>query len=322
MSTASAERMSRSEADRWPRNISIIGAAGLVGSTVASQLYLAGIGSHLYLQDRKENVLTSHLIDLSDAGVLRNIDTPQLHITSPPGEEIDLVIVAASAPETPDGDRREFLQGNAKILASLVPQIRHQLNDQGIVLLLSNPVDVLADWLCSEFDFDRSRVLGYALNDSARFRQAIATELQVPTSTVHGEVYGEHGKGQVPIMSDVHVAGEHTILTTAQQARISAEVHEWFSRWSQLNSGRSSGWATGVGTALLVEQLATGQQTVATASTSTVAGLGETFMALPVKRVDNTIQVTQPSVTAPEFHQLQTSAESIRAAARAISIAT
>src|SRR5699024_4897393 len=99
---------------------------------------------------------TSHIIDLSDAGVLRNIEAPQLHMTSPPGGEIDLAIVAASAPETPDGDRRTFLQGNAKILEALVPQLRCQLSDQGIILLLSNPVDVLADWICSEFGFDRS----------------------------------------------------------------------------------------------------------------------------------------------------------------------
>lgn len=303
----------------WPRNISIIGAAGLVGSTVASQLFLAAIGANLYLQDRKENVLTSHVIDLSDAGVLRNIETPQLHVESPPDGEVDLVIVAASAPETPDGDRRAFLENNAKILESLVPQIQQQLSDRGIVLLLSNPVDVLADWLCSEFDFDRSRVLGYALNDSARFRQAIATELQVPVSSVHSVVYGEHGKGQVPIMSNVHVAGERTLFTPAQQARILEDVHQWFSRWSQLKSGRSSGWATGVGTALLVEQLATGQSTVATASTSTVEGLGETFMALPLKYVNNLIQVSKPDVTEPEFQQLQASCESIQAAAKTIS---
>src|SRR5699024_1962131 len=131
--------------------------------------------------------------------------------------------------------------------------------------------------------------------------------------------YGEHGKGQVPIMSNVHVAGERTLFTPIQQSRILEDVHQWFSRWSQLKSGRSSGWATGVGTALLVEQLATGQSTIATASTSTVEGLGETFMALPLKYVNNLIQVSKPDVTGPEFQQLQASCESIQSAARTIS---
>lgn len=306
--------------DSWPRKISIIGAAGLVGSTVAAQLVLTGVGSDIYLQDRKTNILQAHFTDLNDARAIRNIETPRLHLREPPAGEADIVIVAASIAETPDGDRRAFLEGNADILNSLSSQLKREVGNDGIVLLLSNPVDVLADWLCSATGFDPSRVLGYALNDSARFRLAIARELGVPVSSVEGVVYGEHGRGQVPIMSNVRVAGKPVTLTSTAKQRVAAEIHGWFERWSQLRSGRSSGWATGVGTAFLIQQLAAGQPTVATASTYTLTGLGDTFMALPVKREGAVVRVEDLTLPDSEFTHLQVAAESIREAAKTIRV--
>lgn len=304
----------------WPRTISIIGAAGLVGSTVAAQLALSGIGQNLYLQDQKQNVLEAHVIDLLDATTIVGNDTPKLHLGGPPTETADIVIVAASIAEVPDGDRRAFLNGNAEILKSLTPEIERQVGGQGIVLLLSNPVDVLSHWFCTSTGFDASRVFGYALNDSARFQSAVASELEVRRSEVHGVVYGEHGKGQVPIASSIRVNGQRAALDPEMQSRIFSNIDGWFERWSELRSGRSSGWATGAGTAHLIKQLITERPVVATAFTGAIPGLGETFMTLPVQREAGVIHVQDLQVSDGELGQLQTAASSIRQAAESIDV--
>lgn len=300
----------------WPRTVSIIGAAGMVGSSVAAQLVLAGLGKDIYLQDHKQNVLESHWIDLNDTQALLGTDTPVLHLGEPADVEVDLVIVAASMAEVPDGDRRAFLAGNTTILSSLAGDLRKQAGDHGLILLLSNPVDVLADWLCTEFGFDEQRVIGYALNDSARFKLALARELDVPVSRVDAAVYGEHGAGQVPIFSSVRVDGDPVALAAEAEARVRAEIDGWFDRWSRLRSGRSSGWATGAGTVQLIQQLAAGNSVVTTASTAAVPGWEPTFMALPAQRENGSMTTRRPAVTDEEFSRLRESSAAIRRAAQ------
>ncbi|HEY4536696.1 MAG TPA: hypothetical protein VIG71_12110 [Enteractinococcus sp.] len=306
-------------AANWPQTISIIGAAGLVGSTVAAQLALNGIGQNIYLQDRKSNVLEAHRIDLDDAKTITGVDSPSLHLGPPADGEADIVIVAASISEVPDGDRRGFLNGNAQILEALAKDIESQVSDTGLVLILSNPVDVLAHWLHEITDLDPTRILGYALNDSARFQAAVARELGVKKSEVSGVVYGEHGRGQVPIFSSIRVRNQTVKLETSQEKRILQSIEGWFERWSNLQSGRSSGWATGVGTLQLIKQLMVGQETVATAYTGAVPELSKTFMALPIARECDAIQLRQLDVTADELAKLQTAAKSIKKVARKIS---
>lgn len=300
----------------WPREISIIGAAGMVGSSVAAQLVLAGVGQNIYLQDQKHNVLESHWIDLNDTQALLAQDVPKLHLGEPPSGEVDLVIVAASMAEVPDGDRRAFLAGNTQILSSLADQLQEQAGKNGTIMLLSNPVDVLADWFCAEFSFDEHRLIGYALNDTARFQLALAHELEVPVSQVEAVVYGEHGRGQVPILSSVRVHGQPRALTAAGRERVLADVEGWFARWSSLRSGRSSGWATGAGVVRLIQQLAAGERVVTTASTADIPDLERTFMALPVQRVEGTVTVERPSVNDSEFAQLINASHAIRESAR------
>ncbi|MFC7403276.1 malate dehydrogenase [Citricoccus sp. GCM10030269] len=318
-----------SSQNAWPARISIIGAAGMVGSSVAAQLVTQGIGQELYLQDRRDNLVEAHRIDLSDAQAVLGIARPRV-LSGPPPEPVDLVIVAASLPETPDGDRRAFLANNAQLLDSLAEQIHREAGDQGggqagdqaVVLLLTNPVDILADWLARTHGFAPGRLIGYALNDSARLRRAIAQELGTEVTSVDAMVLGEHGKGQVPIFSTVRVDGEPVEWPDGAIDRIRADVDGWFERWSQLKPGRSSGWATGAGVMHLIRSLAAGEAVVTTASTAGLDALPETFMAVPTRlNTDpNTphVRAELPAVTDDELAQLQSAGESIRRSSLAL----
>ncbi|MEV4900051.1 hypothetical protein AB0K08_01765 [Citricoccus sp. NPDC055426] len=295
----------------WPQSISIIGAAGLVGSSAAASMATLAIGEDLYLQDRRDHLVEAHRIDLSDAQAVLGVDRPRIHAGSPDGP-VDLVVVAASLPETPDGDRREFLAANAQLLASLAGQIRREAGEEGLVLLLTNPVDILADWLHRHHSFPADRLIGYALNDSARFRLAIARELSAEVSSVTAGVLGEHGKGQVPIFSSVRVDGKPVAWPDGAIDRVRADVDGWFDRWSRLKPGRSSGWASGSGVMHLVRTLAAGDEVITTASTAGIEDLPETFMALPTRLSDGRPRTALPDLSRQELSALQAAGETIR----------
>lgn len=301
----------------WPRTISIIGAAGLVGSSVAAQLATRGVGRRINLQDRRSNLVHAHRIDLGDAQAVLGLSYPEI-VAGPPTGAVDLVIVAASMPETPNGDRREFMAANAGLLDSLAEQIRHEAGQHGIILLLTNPVDILADWMARKHGIDPGRFMGYALNDSARLRLAIARELGVDVARVEAMVLGEHGRGQVPVLSAARVDGQPVQWPDGSADRILADVHGWFERWSSLNPGRSSGWATGAGVMHLVRSLSAGAQVVTTASTTGLGELPDTFMALPARLRDGRLKAELPSLSPHELDSLQASGESIHRSAAAI----
>lgn len=318
----------------WPAVVSIVGAAGHVGASVAARLATEGHGARLHLQDLRANVLESHRIDLGDTQALLGVDAPELLVSAPAAGAADLVILAASRPETPDGDRRDFLLGNLEMLDSLAEQILTAAGDTGVLLVLTNPVDIVCDWLCRYRGFDPARVIGYSLNDSARFRRAVATALEVPVSQVAATVAGEHGAEQVPLFSSVRVAGDPVELSAEVQAQILTDLSGWFPRWSALGAGRSSSWATGYGTVEFLSQLFAGEPTVASVSTSVArstagsdvadsqnTGLAEvpdTFLSLPVRFGPHGVQVETAGITPSEWERLVRAGHSIRSTSEGI----
>lgn len=304
---------------RWPQCISLFGAAGTVGSSIAAQLSGHGVGKELFLQDSKDHLVEAHRLDLADAQALRQHNIPRLKTGPAAAGTADLVIVAASLPENPEADRRELLGGNAVLLDSLVPSIREQLAADGCVLLLTNPVDILADWLTRRHEFPPQRLLGYSLNDTARFRRAIAQEFDVDTSSVEAIVLGEHGGGQVPIFSSVKIDARDITWAEGARSRVEGDVYGWFSRYLALGAGRSSGWASGYGVLTLIQAIARGDAILTTVSTRGIGKLPETFLSLPSRWVDGGFHSYLPNVAGDEWEQLLSAAESIRSQSEVLS---
>ena len=302
----------------WPQCISIIGAAGTVGSSIAAQLARQGIGQEIYLQDVRDNLLEAHRIDISDGQTVLGIDRPRLITGQARAGTAEVVIVAASLPENPEGDRREFLEANAGLLRSLGPSIRSQLSPSGVVLLMTNPVDILADWICRTQSVPAERLIGYALNDTARFRYALAQEFDVEPSRIEAMVLGEHGTGQVPIFSAVRIDGEPVTWTQEAKKRIEDHIAQWFSRYLALRAGRSSGWASGFGVAKLLDDLSQGRSLITTVATHGVKTLPDTFMSLPAAWGGTGFRSSLPMLTTGEMTRLVAVAESISAQAQAL----
>lgn len=303
-----------------PARITVLGAAGVVGSSVAARLAAEGVGRHLYLQDLRSNLAEAHRVDIEDAQTHAGADAPQLHTGLSPSGTADLVVVAASHPESPAADRRDYLRANAALLQELIPTIRDQLAPHGAVLLLTNPVDILADWLVRAHGFEPHRLIGFSLNDSARFRRAVAAEFGVAVSGVEATVVGEHGLGQFPLFSSVRIDGQGVRWDEGARQRVEDQVQGWFGRYLSLEAGRSSGWATGSGVVSLFRALSRGDEAVTTACTHDVAGLPATYVTLPVTWRAEGFSSSRPATDEREWAKLVEIAEAIEAQAAELAV--
>ena len=246
-----------------PRRVAILGASGLTGAGLAHQLSLSDEYDEILLFDLKENVLQAHAIDMREAQIVAGRTRARLTVVpldrAAEQQPVDLVVFAASLPETPDGSREAFLAGNLGVLRAVEPALSALAGESGLVMILTNPADVLATCLAQLSGIAPERIFGYCLNDSARFTAAISRELEVDPGRLDALVIGEHGDGQVLVWSGVTLDGAPLVLDAAQRARIDADARGWFRRWSDLRPGRSSGWTTPVGSARTIAQLAAGE---------------------------------------------------------------
>jgi len=300
----------------WPASVAVIGAAGLIGSGVVERLAMEAITDTVYMTDLRDNVLHAHAIDIAEAQILGGNTRTRL-VVGPPadGSPVDLVIVAASAPETPDGDRRDFLRANLKLMRVLLPDIESLAGEHGTVMLLSNPVDVLAEALRQLSGISPDRIVGYSLNDSIRFRAAVGRELGVSPERIAGLVLGEHGDGQVPLFSGLTLDGKPLNIDSDQRARITTDITGWFSRWSALKPGRSSGWTTPLGVAQVVKAMAAGEMHPATIWTGSVESLPDSFISLPTRFEGGRMISALGPVSETENEGLTQAAKSVEAAA-------
>lgn len=118
-----------------------------------------------------------------------------------------LIIITAGAAQKPGESRTALVHKNVEIYKTIIPQITAQ-NFEGILLIVSNPVDILtyAAWKIS--GYPKERVIGSGtVLDSARFRYLLSEHLQVDSASVHAMIIGEHGDSELAVWSGANVSG-------------------------------------------------------------------------------------------------------------------
>jgi L-lactate dehydrogenase len=184
-----------------------IAGTGTVGSTTAYALPLSGVAAEIILIDRDKKRVEGHVNDLRDAALFS-------HTTGVFAGDYsdccaaDVIIIAAGVSQTPDmKSRLDNLTESASILRKIVEEIACH-NPRGVLLLASNPVDVLtyAAWKWS--GLPAGQVIGSGTSlDTARFRRRLAERFGVAPENVHAYIIGEHGDSQVPAVSSARIAG-------------------------------------------------------------------------------------------------------------------
>lgn len=300
--------------------VTVIGAAGAIGSSILGELHRQRLFKTFNLFDPRSNVLEALRIDLTEAAITSGDDPPRINIfDSEAGatNEIssDLVICAATLGEKPGLSRSSFAAMNWELLKSLVPLIEGAAGARGSVLLVTNPIDVMAARLAQETKMlDEDRIMGYSLNDSTRLRAAIAAELVVKVQRVSAQALGMHGEALVPMFSDVRVDGERVEISPARRERIMKWMDGWFDRWQSLGTGRSSTWSTGAGVAMTVQAMREERTMPVSIATTGVDFLPEgSFIALPGILQDGGVHVDGGFTAAfAEQERLVAAAERVR----------
>ncbi|MFT7722904.1 MAG: L-lactate dehydrogenase [Roseateles sp.] len=183
--------------------IGIIGT-GWVGTSVAFSTLLAGHAGELWLHDQRGDVAEGEAMDLADGAAFY----ARCAVRAVPLEcmrEADIVVLAAGRNGRPGESRLDLLRDNARLAAGLG---RALAGFGGIVLVVTNPVDVLTRVVAEASGLPPERVIGTGtLLDTARLRERLAARLGVATPSLHALVVGEHGDSSVPLWSGARVGG-------------------------------------------------------------------------------------------------------------------
>ena len=202
--------------------------------------------------DARQNMVHSHLWDLEQV-LEQTGPSPAHRVRSGSVDDIaaaDVLVITAAAPLTVNHSRMVYLRDNAAIVAPLLDALPPGW--PGTVILVTNPVDPLGTWAQRRTGLERTRLLGYTLNDSLRLRTGIGRVLGVAPGRVQAWTVGEHGDLAVPLWDRVVLDGAPVALDEAQRATVMEFVRGWYVRHVALDSARSSTWTSGLGIARMV----------------------------------------------------------------------
>ncbi len=188
------------------KKVSIVGA-GNVGATCAHWIAAKELAD-VVLIDVVEGIPQGKGLDLLEAMPIEKRD---VHVAGSndyaDSANSDVVIITAGIPRKPGMSRDDLLHTNFKIMSDVVSKVVAQ-SPESILIVVSNPLDAMAQAAFRQAGFNRERVIGMAgVLDSARFRTFIAEELQVSVENVTAFVLGGHGDTMVPLPRYSTVAG-------------------------------------------------------------------------------------------------------------------
>lgn len=271
------------------RKVVIVGA-GVVGSTFAYALAQSGLSDEIALVDPNRELVAGQVLDLAHG--LPFFPSVQIHA----GEASDyagahVVVVTAGARQRPGESRLDLLQRNAAIVESVVDDVVEH-GSQGVIVVVSNPVDVLTYVALKRSGWERGRVLGSGtVLDSARFRYLLSQHCAVDVRNVHAYVLGEHGDSELAAWSLTHIAGmpidEYCPACgqcgdwESERAALAEEVRR--SAYHIIDYKGATYYAIGMALVRIVEAILRNQRSVLTVSTMLEGeyGLADVCLSVP-----------------------------------------
>ncbi|MGI6307576.1 MAG: L-lactate dehydrogenase [Dethiobacteria bacterium] len=185
--------------------IAIVGA-GLVGSTTAFALMLGGTAEEIVLIDKIKEKARGEALDLNHGTSF--IQPVTIYAGDYPDcRGADIVIITAGIPQKPGQSRLELVEANKRIIRQVVESILNY-NTEAILILTTNPVDIMSYVAWEASELPASRVLGSGtVLDTSRFRYLLGSRCNLDPRNIHAYVIGEHGDSEVLLWSTVNIAG-------------------------------------------------------------------------------------------------------------------
>src|SRR6201987_169206 len=192
------------------KKVTVVGG-GFVGSTTAQRIFDMELAD-VVLTDILDGPPAGKALDMLEAGPITRTDSRATGISTASGDYSttagsDLVVITAGFPRKPGMSRDDLLKANYDVVKGVVEQIvKHSPNC--ILLMVTNPLDAMAQAALKVSKFPKNRVMGMAgVLDSARMSSFVAMECKVSVENVHSFVLGGHGDDMVPLPRYSTVAG-------------------------------------------------------------------------------------------------------------------
>ena len=208
--------------------IGIIGA-GFVGSTTAYALLLQNIAAEIILIDINEIRCRGEILDLSDA--IPSDGASQIRAgNAQDAAQADIIIIAAGKPQKINESRTELLNANIQIVESVFAEIK-PINPQAIVIIITNPVDLITYHAQKISGLPRNQIFGSGtFLDTQRLCTIVAHKLHVSEKSVDAYILGEHGDSQFAAWSSAKIGGipvaDFSELTAQDLEAMATEVRD------------------------------------------------------------------------------------------------
>ena len=187
------------------QKVAVIGC-GFVGSTIAYTLMQKGTFSEMVLLDAAQGKAEGEAMDISHGLPFAHA----MDIYAGTYEDIAdaaVVIITAGANQKPGETRLGLVQKNSRIMRSIISEVK-RVNCEGILLIVSNPVDILTEVALRESGFPKERVIGSGtVLDTARLKYLVSEKLNVDSRNVHAFIAGEHGDSELAVWSCANIYG-------------------------------------------------------------------------------------------------------------------
>src|SRR5690606_17490439 len=177
-----------------------------VGSATAFALLLNKVSSDIVLYDIDHKKAEGEALDIfQGTSLVAPVDVYSGEIKDTEGS--DIVVITAGAAQKPGETRLDLVNKNIAIYEKLIPEIV-KYNPNAILLVVSNPVDILTYVTWKISGFPRERVIGSGtVLDTARFKSAIGRTFDIDARNVHGYIIGEHGDSEIAVYSKTTIGG-------------------------------------------------------------------------------------------------------------------
>lgn len=192
---------------------------GAVGSTTAYTLLLRSRMDELVLIDANKEKAIGDALDMNHG--LPFLGKAKVWAGSYEDcAEADIIIITAGVPQKPGESRVDLLKRNVAIFETITNEVLKYSKD-GILLIASNPVDIMSYFTWKKSGWPVQRVIGSGtLLDSARFRYLISHKLNIDSRSVHAHIIGEHGDSELPLWSLANIAGSEISLSEDEKQEL------------------------------------------------------------------------------------------------------
>ncbi|MDR9418654.1 L-lactate dehydrogenase [Gracilimonas sp.] len=296
-------------------SIGIIGM-GWVGASVAISILNRGICKNLLVNDINKDIAEGEAMDLNHGSSFY----PSAKVRSAEIKEMtdcDAIVVTAGRGGSGDESRLDLLNDNIKIAKDISEKLK---GFEGILVIVSNPVDVLTYYYQKFTGLPRNKVIGTGtFLDTARLRDMIAARMDIDPKSIHAYVVGEHGDSEVVLWSGADIGGKPIRDWPNWKSEYESEISENVRKaaYEIIKRKGATNHAIGLVTATLLKWILRNERRIVTVSTvqEGAFGLNDVAISLPSlvssEGVEEIIEIEMSKVEKQKFDQ---SAEVMRTA--------